>query len=297
MARALMYLSVSLFCFLGMLWALVGWALLSTPRPSNIRECLVAQMYQVSLCEKDPTYTSLAQISPYIQHAVIVSEDASFYDHKGLDFFELRSSLETNLKEGRAVRGGSTITQQLAKNVYLSGEKTIGRKVKEAILAVQIEQMLSKGEILEKYLNVVEFGPQIFGVSQASKFYFDKTPAQVSIVEASWLAFVLPNPEKYSASFRKKELTPFARSQLRVIVERMARFKRISDAEAADALAQIESMFKPVAALEGEASPVAESLPPATPEPETEIGTGTETETIPPTPTPEENNPDQSSFR
>ncbi len=240
-------------CFIGVVLAVIASVLLSTPQPSDIRDCITAKMHEVRLCPADKSYTRFKGISPYIRHAVIVSEDSSFYDHSGLDFHELKKSFEENLKAGRFARGGSTITQQLAKNVYLSSEKSLFRKAREALLAVRIEKTLKKDEILEKYLNVVEFGPDIHGVEAATRFYFGKKPSDVSVLEGAWLAFVLPNPKKYSTSFRKRELTKFARSQLKIIVQRMARFGRIASHEEQEALDQLQNMFKPAADLEDEA--------------------------------------------
>ncbi|MCM2282128.1 MAG: transglycosylase domain-containing protein, partial [Bdellovibrionaceae bacterium] len=235
--------------FLAVVIALIGAALLTTPRPDDIRGCLTAKMHNIRLCPTEASYVKLKNISPHIRNAVLVSEDGGFYDHKGIDFYELRMSFEENLKEGRFARGGSTLTQQLAKNVYLSGEKSLIRKAREALIALQIEKILSKDEILERYLNVVEFGPKIYGVKQASSFYFGRAPSEVTVLEGAWLAFLLPNPTQYSASFRKRELTRFARTQLQTIVRRMARFQRITRDEEALALAQLENMFKPVEEL------------------------------------------------
>lgn len=245
MLRFLLYLSISVLSFFGLAAALASALLLSVPRPDDIKSCLTAKMHNVRLCPTEASYVPLKSISPHIRNAVIVSEDAGFYGHGGIDFHELRMSFEENLRARRFARGGSTITQQLAKNVYLSGEKSLLRKAREALIAVQIEKILSKDEILEKYLNVVEFGPDIYGVMKATEFYFGKAPHEVTVLEGAWLAFLLPNPSQYSTSFRKRELTRFARHQLKVIVQRMARYGRISIDDEAIALAQLENMFRP----------------------------------------------------
>ncbi len=246
MLKFLLHSALGLLCFLALLTALAGAALLSAPRPDDIKKCIVAKMHSVPLCPTDKAYVRIKNISPYIRHAVIVSEDAGFYGHNGLDFHELRMSFEENLKAGRFARGGSTITQQLAKNVYLSGDKSLVRKAREALIALQLEKTLTKDEILEKYLNVVEFGPDIYGVAKATQYYFGKAPADVDVLEGAWLAFVLPNPKQYSQSFRKRELTRFARSRLQVIVRRMARYKRITADAEAQALERLAHMFKPI---------------------------------------------------
>jgi monofunctional glycosyltransferase len=193
--------------------------------------CLKTKMYSYYLCNDSPNYVPIDMVSPHVINAIIVSEDGTFYDHHGFDWFEIKDSLEKNLSTFDYARGGSTITQQLAKNVFLSGEKSLLRKVREAILTMQIEKKFSKRQILEKYLNVVEFGPNIFGVKAAANHYFGKDPASLDILEAAFLAFLLPSPKKYSESFKVKNLTPFARKRLAQIVVRMAKYRKISDDE------------------------------------------------------------------
>lgn len=246
MVKFFVSLLIALGCLLGL--SAVGVALFfaTTPRPTDLKECLTTKMFEVRLCPKEPGYVRLRDISVHARNAVIVSEDSAFYSHKGFDWDELKKSVEENVKEGAYARGGSTITQQLAKNVYLTPEKSILRKVREAMITVQIEKTLTKDEILEKYLNVVEFGENLYGISRASRFYFQKSPSELTPAEGAFLAFLLPNPKKYSQSFRQKKLTRFAGRQVRVIVERLHRFKKIDDETLASALAQVESMFGPM---------------------------------------------------
>lgn len=236
-------LGVALISLFGLFATLLGLFLISIPRPTDIRSCLTTEMHKVRLCPEDAGYVRLKEISPHLKNAVIVSEDSSFYSHNGLDFHELKESFQTNWERGRWARGGSTITQQLAKNVYLSADKSILRKIKEAIISVQIEKELSKDEILEKYLNIVEFGPDVFGIKKASRHYFNKSPAGLTPAEGAFLAFLLPSPKKYSVSFRKKKLTPFARGQTRKIVTRLHRYKRISTDEYHQALLDLDILF------------------------------------------------------
>ncbi len=175
--------------------------------------------------------------------AVVVSEDGSFYDHSGFDWFELRESFKKDLKTGHFSRGGSTITQQLAKNLYLNKEKSIFRKIREAIIASQIEELLTKEEILEKYFNVVEFGPKIYGIKAAAQFYFSKKVSELTVTEGAWLAMLLPNPTKNYQSFRKGTLSPFARREISKIINRLVSFKKISQANADEALIEIDVIF------------------------------------------------------
>lgn len=147
---------------------------------------------------KNPRYVSWRNISPYIKWAVILSEDAKFYKHHGVDYEAIREAFKKNLEMGKYVRGGSTITQQLAKNLFLSREKTIIRKIKELIIAYLLETTLSKTRILELYLNVAEFGPMVYGVNHACSFYFGKTPLEVTPLESAMLASLLPGPKIYN---------------------------------------------------------------------------------------------------
>jgi monofunctional biosynthetic peptidoglycan transglycosylase len=142
-------------------------------------------------------WVPLSQISPYLIKAVLVAEDDKFWHHEGFDFDAIEKALQKNIKAGGFKVGGSTISQQLTKNIYLTPEKNILRKIKEAIITWRIEKNLSKKRILELYLNVAEWGQGIFGVEAASNYYYGKSTAELSPEEAIRLAVVLPNPIKY----------------------------------------------------------------------------------------------------
>ncbi len=143
-------------------------------------------------------WVPLSQISPYIVKAVIIAEDDKFWRHEGFDFEAMQKALEKDIQKGKFKVGGSTISQQLAKNLYLSPSKNPIRKLKEAILTWRIESRLSKKRIIEIYLNVAEWGDGIFGIEMAARSHFGKSAAGLSAQEASRLAAVLPNPRKYS---------------------------------------------------------------------------------------------------
>jgi monofunctional biosynthetic peptidoglycan transglycosylase len=160
-----------------------------------------------------------------------MSEDASFYSHPGVDFYEMKESVKTDLSRGQFARGASTITQQLAKNVFLSNSKNILRKLEEIYLAFQIEKYFSKFNIITLYLNVVEFGDGIYGVKAACHHYFDKEPGDVTPEESAFLAFLLPNPKKYSQSYKRHQLTPFAEKTIRTILHKMLKGHKITDEE------------------------------------------------------------------
>lgn len=142
-------------------------------------------------------WVSLSKISPYLVKAIIIAEDDKFWSHRGFDMDAIQSALEKNIEKGQFKFGGSTISQQLVKNLYLTPEKNPVRKLKEAIITWRLEQTISKRRILELYLNVVEWGNGIFGAEVASQRYFGKSAAQLTAEEAARLAAVLPNPIKF----------------------------------------------------------------------------------------------------
>ena len=162
------------------------------------------------------------RISPNLRRAVIVSEDSAFYDHEGVDVEGLKKSFETNLEKGKLARGGSTITQQLAKNLYLSPSKNPYRKVKELLITRALERELTKKRILEIYLNVVEFGERVYGAEAAARYYFRKPASALSPEEAALLAGCLPNPRRMNPGAPNKRL----RSRQRIILSRMNRWGR-----------------------------------------------------------------------
>ncbi len=143
-------------------------------------------------------WAPLSRISPYLIQAVLIAEDDKFFQHEGFDWESMRKALETNLRRRRIVFGGSTITQQLAKNLFLSPERSLARKLREAAIAYQLEQALSKKRILELYMNVVEWGPGVYGAEAAAQTYFHKSASELRISEAIRLASVLPNPHRFS---------------------------------------------------------------------------------------------------
>jgi len=139
-------------------------------------------------------WVSFQTIPDLLKKAVRISEDASFYEHEGIDYEELKESIKKNFEEATLVRGGSTITQQLAKNLFLSPEKSYLRKLKEYFIAKRLEDELSKDRIFNLYLNVIELGPGIFGVEAASKHYFNKSVQNLNLEEIVRLTAIIPRP-------------------------------------------------------------------------------------------------------
>ena len=143
------------------------------------------------------TWVPLSSISPYVMKAVIIAEDDKFWSHDGFDFEAMQKALEKDIKKKKFKAGGSTISQQLAKNLYLSPAKNPVRKIKEAILTWRLERQLSKRRIMELYLNVVEWGDGVFGIEAAARKHYGKSAAGLTAREAAELAAVIPNPRRY----------------------------------------------------------------------------------------------------
>ena len=141
-------------------------------------------------------WVSFDEIPTLFKDTIRVTEDAGFYQHQGVDLTELKAAIKKNWQKGQFVRGASTITQQLAKNLYLTTDKSIVRKVKELLITLRLEKRLSKNRIFDLYLNVIEFGPGIFGVQAAARHFFDKDVSQLNIEEMVRLTAVIPKPLK-----------------------------------------------------------------------------------------------------
>jgi monofunctional glycosyltransferase len=155
-------------------------------------------------------WTSYSSISPDIKRAVLVAEDINFFSHHGFDWGEIKIAVEEALHESEVPRGASTITQQLVKNLWLSPSRNPLRKVKEASLTWQVERTLSKRRILELYLNVAQFGPDIYGVGAAAQAYFGKAPADLGEEDASLLAAGLPRPASWHPGSRSQAYRRYA---------------------------------------------------------------------------------------
>jgi monofunctional biosynthetic peptidoglycan transglycosylase len=217
------------FIFLLMIFSsYVLHALLTAPTISSIKDCPETYVHKIKLCEANPNYVSINEVSDIAIQAILISEDQGFYEHHGFDFYEMMTSIKQNFLHLRVVRGASTISQQVVKNLFLGGERSIYRKIQEAYLTVKLENALSKKQILEKYINLIELGPNIIGIKQAAKFYFHKEPADLTILESAYLAHLLPNPREYSKSFQTQNLTKFSRSRVLNICANLWRFGYIS---------------------------------------------------------------------
>ncbi|HYV86169.1 MAG TPA: transglycosylase domain-containing protein [Patescibacteria group bacterium] len=146
-------------------------------------------------------FIALADVPPLFVRTLLLGEDAGFYTHPGIDLREMPAALFTDWARGGAARGASTITQQLAKNLFLSRDKRLGRKLQELSLALLLESALGKNRILEIYLNVIEWGPNLFGLRPAARAYFDREPKDLTPAQMAFLVSLIPAPVKYQSSF------------------------------------------------------------------------------------------------
>jgi len=156
-------------------------------------------------------------ISNHLKRAVVAAEDARFLDHEGFDWEMIQKAIERNERRGKVVAGASTISQQLAKNLFLSGERSWLRKGQEAIITWMLESTLSKRRILELYLNVAEWGDGVFGAQAAARYHFGVSAAALSAEQAAWLAVILPSPRRYQGG----RMTPYLAGRVDTIMKRM----------------------------------------------------------------------------
>jgi hypothetical protein len=183
-------------------------------------------------------WTPLDEISPYMPVAVMTTEDGAFPRHHGFNKAAIRASIIANLKARRFVRGASTITMQLAKNLFLTRDKNLARKLEEVVLTDYLEQTFSKDELMELYLNVIEFGPAVYGITEAAEYYFGRTPAELDLAESLFLSSVLPSPRRYGAMRSRDRLPDGWMRLLHTYMEIAHKRGLITDAELAEGEAE-----------------------------------------------------------
>jgi monofunctional biosynthetic peptidoglycan transglycosylase len=187
---------------LGLVWliTLPDVATLRTTNPAStaLMEAREAQAAaQGERLDRRWIWVPSSRISPHLRRAVVVAEDASFFTHEGFDWEGMKDAALYDLEKGALKRGGSTITQQLAKNLYLSSERSMFRKAQEALITRSLEHHLTKERILELYLNVAEWGTGVYGAEAAARHHFRKSASELTEDEAAWLAAILPSPRRY----------------------------------------------------------------------------------------------------
>ncbi len=204
------------------------------------------------------SWVGLDRISPALVNAVVASEDARFYAHGAFDWVEVEAAAGDSARSGRALRGASTLTQQLAKNLWLGTQRSVWRKAKEAVLAVKLERSVPKRRILALYLNVAEWGEGVFGAEAAARSRFGVSAAELSPAQAALLAAMLPAPRRADLDRPSRWLARRARR----VLARMAEAGRLDPAARARAGSELESYLGGAAPAGSEAEPADEDEPP-----------------------------------
>lgn len=223
-----------LLFFVGSVLVLTSLARILTPNLNKfpaLDSCFETSVHKVLLCSDNPNYVKLDNISEVLVRAIIMSEDDKFFDHKGVDWVEIKNSLKKNIKQRHFARGGSTITQQLVKNAYLHQGKSLTRKFKEYFLAKAIEEKYPKALILEKYLNLIELGVDLYGVKRAAQFYFNKPASDLEMLESLYMVTLIPSPKKTSKSFTDKKLSPWQVKKIKSLLHNFQRRGQIDPSE------------------------------------------------------------------
>ena len=211
---ALIAVTLLQFWFFGWVWY---WSVYNPESTALMRTRLEQLRDTEPAAELRYTWVPYRYVSPHLKRAVVAAEDAKFAKHDGFDWEGIRKAAEKNLREGEVVSGGSTITQQLAKNLLLSGERTWWRKAQEAVITVMIELVMDKRRILELYLNVAEWGEGIFGAEAAARYHYGVTAAELEPEQSARLAAILPSPRRYGPD----PGTPYVQRRSQIILARM----------------------------------------------------------------------------
>ena len=185
-----------------------------------------------------PDYIALHDVPPLFVRTLLLAEDTGFYGHRGIDLRELPTALLTNWSRGGAARGASTITQQLAKNLFLSRDKQLGRKLQELAITFLLESALGKDRILEIYLNIIEWGPDLRGLRPAARSYFAREPRALTPAEMAFLVAIIPGPIKYQSSFAHGMPGPGLRSLINELLAKLRSVSAIGEEEYLQALGE-----------------------------------------------------------
>ena len=228
------YLSaLTVLLLIYVLWFYISLPNVSYLEKENPKTTALMELRKAQAEEKNIKYTMyqtwvhFQDIPDLLKKAIRITEDSSFYEHKGIDWVELQESIIRNWEEGKFARGGSTISQQLVKNLYLSTEKSLFRKFRELFITYRLEEALSKNRIFHIYLNIIEFGPGVFGVQAASRYYFKKDVANLNLAEIVRLTAVIPRPLTIKASGESSWL----KWKSRWILEKLVQYKYVTEEE------------------------------------------------------------------
>ena len=211
---------VVILAYQGYVLARIWWWTDHNPQSTAFMQARLEVMREKSLnAQLKHQWIAYEKVSVHLKRAILVSEDDKFVDHEGFDWESIQKAREKNQQKGKVVAGGSTISQQLAKNLFLSGERSMLRKAEEAVITLMLEWMMDKERILEIYLNVIEWGDGVFGAEAAAKHYFGVSAAQLSAEQAAKLAAMVPRPRFYD----RNRNAPWLLKKTQIILERMPR--------------------------------------------------------------------------
>jgi len=202
---------------------------------------------QIAVSPASPDFIAFADVPPLFVETLLLGEDGGFFGHRGVDLAEVPVAVLTNWSRGGAARGASTITQQLAKNLFLSREKKLGRKLQELSLALLLEATLDKQRILEIYLNVIEWGPGLHGLRPAARRYFQKEPRDLTPREMAFLVALIPGPHKYQRSFASGTLSPGFRPLVDHLLTKLRSVEALGEREYEAAMAEELLIAAPMA--------------------------------------------------
>src|SRR5215467_1569614 len=213
----------------------IGYTVATVPDVSSLKKtnpsvtALIEERAEENHTKPRPirSWVSYNNISPHLRNAVLIAEDSAFFQHSGYDIDEIKESVKRDWREKRFARGASTITQQLAKNLYLSTSRNPLRKVREFFIAQELERSLSKQRIFEIYLNVIEWGDGIYGIEPAARRYFGKSASELLPEEGGILAAMIPNPRRYTPARNLKYLE----RRKKEILERLTRYNYLPKEE------------------------------------------------------------------
>lgn len=212
-ALAVTLLLVQAWYYARILW----WAHRTPPTTAFMERRLDEMRARDPKARLQHRWVPYARIAEPLKRAVVAAEDARFLDHEGFDWEAIQKAMEKNERRGRVVAGASTLSQQLAKNLFLSGERSWARKGQEAVITAMLETAMDKRRILELYLNFAEWGEGVFGAEAAARHHFGVPAARLDVAQAAWLAAILPSPRRYA----RGETTPYLDSRIATIRRHM----------------------------------------------------------------------------
>jgi monofunctional biosynthetic peptidoglycan transglycosylase len=214
-------------------WALPSTQALNTTAAIE-RQNTLPKMKPSIIRPNGKNYVPFRRIPKSLRYSVILLEDSRFYDHHGFDFYELGKAIRASFVHGKRLRGASTLSQQLVKNLYLSSDRSLQRKFIEALITIKLEAHVSKERILELYMNGIDWGRGLIGIRAAAQFYFGRPPEELTIKQSVFLAAIIPNPARFSRNPRSH----FVQTRMMMALEALYRARIINLQEYSDAVSE-----------------------------------------------------------